>query len=180
MLKKLKKGDYITFELLFKEYQPKLFAIACRILKDSEKAHEIVHDVFLNIWNNHKTIEIKKTLEAYLVVKVKGYSLNALRKNVKEKNLISETEISFFKLETEFYQNEDITSKMISDNLFNRFEEAMKDLPDQQQIIFRLSRIEGLTAGEIAEKTNTSKRTVETHIYNALKNLKIKLQDLLD
>lgn len=180
ILRKLKQGDYFTFEFVFKKYQPKLFAIAFRIVKDEEKAHEIVHDVFLKLWANRKQIEVKKTLEAYLVVKVKSYSINAFRLKMKDKNLVSEIDIEFYNLETTYYQDEQITQHMNSENLKDRYLKAVSELPDQQQLVFKLSRMEGYTAQEIAKKINIARRTVETHIYQALKTIKSKLKDLLN
>ncbi len=49
---------------------------------------------------------------------------------------------------------------------------AIASLPDRNREIFRLNRIDGLTNQEIADELNLSKRTVETHISNALKKIK--------
>jgi len=51
-------------------------------------------------------------------------------------------------------------------------------LPPQCRNIFTLSRVKGLSNGEIAEKLQISKRTVETQISNALKTLRTKLKHL--
>ena len=49
---------------------------------------------------------------------------------------------------------------------------ALERMPKQQSKVFRMSRDEGLSHDEIAQRLNISKRTVETHIYNAVKSLR--------
>jgi RNA polymerase sigma-70 factor (ECF subfamily) len=48
----------------------------------------------------------------------------------------------------------------------------VSSLPEQQRKIFQLSKEQGLSSDEIAKELNLSKRTVENHLYRALKYLK--------
>jgi RNA polymerase sigma-70 factor, ECF subfamily len=175
ILKRIRQGDQQTFELVFNKYHPKLFKLAVHILKEKETAAEIVNDVFVSLWENRKEVEIKKNLEAFLVVKVKSYAINALRKKIKGLSNTSESHFGLLQLEIYYYQDEDITQKIFSENLYRQFMDIIGRLPEQQQKIIKMSRLEGLTANEIAEKTNLSKRTIETHIHQALKFIKTGL-----
>lgn len=49
---------------------------------------------------------------------------------------------------------------------------ALERMPEQRRRVFLMSREEGMTSPEIAEKLNVSVRTVEQHIYKALQDLK--------
>ncbi len=51
-------------------------------------------------------------------------------------------------------------------------EEAICSLPDKCREVFRQSRQENLTNKEIAEKTQTSVKTVEAQITKALKHIR--------
>lgn len=51
-------------------------------------------------------------------------------------------------------------------------EQSLKDLPDQQRIIFNLSKKEGLTHKQIAEKLDISPLTVRNHLRRALINIR--------
>ena len=56
-------------------------------------------------------------------------------------------------------------------------ERAIADLPKQCRQVFELSRYDGLKYKEIAERLGISVKTVETHMSNALKILRITLKD---
>ncbi|MDE5919903.1 MAG: sigma-70 family RNA polymerase sigma factor, partial [Duncaniella sp.] len=56
---------------------------------------------------------------------------------------------------------------------------ALSELPDKCREVFVLSYIKGLKSKDIAEAMNVSVRTVETHIYKALRILRSRLKYLV-
>jgi len=59
-------------------------------------------------------------------------------------------------------------------------EDAVKELPEQRQIIFRMSRFQNMKHKEIATELNISPKTVETQIYRSLIFLQGKLRHYLN
>jgi RNA polymerase sigma-70 factor (ECF subfamily) len=59
-------------------------------------------------------------------------------------------------------------------------EKAICELPEQRQMIFRMSRFQDLKHKEIAEKLHISPKTVETQIYRSLSFLREKLKSYLN
>jgi len=51
-------------------------------------------------------------------------------------------------------------------------EAAIEDMPPKQREIFVLSMYDSMTDDELAKKFGISKRTVQTHLYNASKHVK--------
>ena len=51
-------------------------------------------------------------------------------------------------------------------------DEVLEKLPKQQQVVFRMSRLEGLNYDEIAEQLNISRNTVKNHLVQAVKNIR--------
>lgn len=58
--------------------------------------------------------------------------------------------------------------------LFN----LLKQLPDSQQIVFILNKIEGLSYQEIAQIQNTTESAVDSLLQRAKQNLKKKINNL--
>ena len=54
--------------------------------------------------------------------------------------------------------------------------EALSELPDKCREVFVLSYVNGLKSKDIAEAMNISVRTVEAHIYKALRLLRSRLK----
>ena len=64
------------------------------------------------------------------------------------------------------------TEKMIGAELQKRISEAVNDMPPVRKQVFEMSREHGMSYREIAETLSVSSKTVETHIYKALKQIK--------
>jgi RNA polymerase sigma-70 factor (ECF subfamily) len=110
-------------------------------------------------------------IKSYIYKSAVNYIYNFLRKNTIRTRYI-ESEIN----EGKTYS--DITyEQVIVKDLENSIYSIIDTLPLQQQQVIRLSRIEYLSHEEIAEKLNISLRTVENHIYRALKTIKKRLED---
>src|SRR5690606_10556049 len=70
------------------------------------------------------------------------------------------------------------TEESISaNNLHGFIDDAVGNLPAQQQLIFRLSREEGMTHEEISRHLQISKSTVKNHLVAALRTLRRTLSE---
>ena len=172
-LSTLKSGDEKAFEQIFREYYQGLVGYAIKMLKEKEGAEEIVQEVFVKIWEKRETVEIKTSLKSYLFRSVHNHCLNQIkhieiRENYKQDNKE--------RIERE---QEDFTEKFNQFELQRQIEQAINELPEQRQKIFRLSRFEGLKYREIAEQLDVSVKTVEAQMGKALKSMREALKEYL-
>ena len=154
-----------NFERLFKDFFPPLMAFARKILGDEDDARDVVHQVFINLWEKRKELDLSTSLKSYLFTSVHNRSLNVIRDRLK----FSSAEVP------EVAGEWDVSAQLESMELEEKIREAIDSLPEKCREIFELSRFEGLKYGEIATQLNISIKTVENQISKALKILREQL-----
>ncbi len=171
LINRTKKGDKTAFEILFRFYYPGLVVFASQIVLDKDEAEEIVQDFFVRFWLKREKIKDYDSLKAYFFTSIKNRSLNYLKKQ--KTNPSSIDQFSELIDKNVLYEPD----LFIESEMQNKIKQVMGKLPPRCKEVFILSRINGLSNDEIAKKLDISKRTVETHISNALKVLKIELKE---
>lgn len=162
----VKTNDELAFNELFKRYWVRLYKTANQYLKDGEASEEVVHDVFLNIWNRREELEIS-SVPNFLLTAVRYQVYNRLRSA--KSPVIYEADHSAFASITDTNQAED---KIEEEELYRVMYDYLEELPKRCREIFCMSRIDQLSNDEIAARLGISKRTVENQITVALKHLR--------
>ncbi len=176
LINSIKEGNQKSFELVFKTYYARLCTFAFGYTKQMETAEDLVKDVFVNIWNNHKKLEIKTSVSAYLFRSVKNACINYLERD-KNRKLLSIDELKQQEIKiAEPLSTDYPISKILASELEDRIHTEIEKLPESCREVFKLSRFEGLSHKKIAEKLQISENTVKVQIYRALS----KIKDALD
>ena len=161
------------FEALFREHFTGLCYFARQYTHDLDMAREIVHTVFIRIWENRREFNWEKPARSYLFTSVYNRSMNFIRDNRK---FLTHEEASAQNLMTD---EKVYSDKLETAELENRIKQALLQLPEKCREVFELSRFEGMKYAEIASHLNISVKTVETHMSKALVILKTALRDYL-
>ena len=171
LLELLSKGDESAFAELYTRYWKKLFVIAYNRIKSVESAEDIVHDVFAGIWVNREKLQIE-FLENYLATATKYAVLGKIKKKVLERTYMTGTNTSpVFELPVE--------SALHHKQILETIKKEVEKLPQKCRLVFEYSRNEGMPVKLIAEKLNLSPKTVENHLYKAVKQLKLATKAFL-
>lgn len=169
LVQKLISGDESAFKAIFDCYKNKLYSFSLKITKSEDLAEEIVHDVFLKIWTGRDRINTEMSFDAYLFKITKNASLNFLKKAAADKALKRKL---FAFLENIDHHTE---YSIISSDDEHFLTKAIETLPPQQQLVFKMSRMEGMTHTQIADILKISKGTVKNYIMLATARLSKQL-----
>jgi RNA polymerase sigma-70 factor (ECF subfamily) len=170
LINRLRKGEGLAYELLFKEYYKVLTVFANKYVNDLETAKELVQDLFVHLYEKREYLDINSSLKSYLFRSTHNRCINYINaKKIRIRHadyIMNNADIQDNILEQEVNKTE----------LEHALYKAINQLPPKCRSIFKMNRFEGLSNGEIAERLKLSKRTVETQISKALKILRVKIE----
>lgn len=173
----VKEGDDSAFRHLYDIYYHRLFCIARQYLQDEFLAETIVSDVFFHLWETRKALDIRISLNAYLIRMVRNFSLNYLQKNYVEKEVsLNGIDLSSPLL---FLSEDYPLGRLMEKELIDKVHEEINRLPKETRQVFILSRLEELKHEEIATQLGVSVNTVKYHIKQALSILRARLKDYI-
>jgi RNA polymerase sigma-70 factor (family 1) len=157
LLMQVASGDENAFRQLFMMHHQQLGVHMLRITNSIELAEEVVQDVFLKIWFTRESLVRVDNFKAYLFVISKNHALNCLKKLAKERAMIKQ-------LEDTGSPNPEMAG---TDMYYNLLDEAIDQLPPQQQKVYLLSRHGRLKYTEIADQLELSRETVKKYLQIA-------------
>lgn len=169
LLERLYTDDEEALHLIFKAYYPLVCQCMLRIIPAQDTVEDLAQEVFIRFWQKRHQIVVNTSLQAYLRQMAINEALGYLRR----RRFFEEIP---YTLETD---SDPIQEAQFTD-LQDAIREGMDKLPPKCKVVFTLSRFEGLSYAEIAEKTGVSLKTVENQISKALKIMRNHLGPYLD
>lgn len=168
-----------TYKTLFRKHYTGLLFYAARLVGEDE-AEDIVQDVFVEFWKRKDSIDVGEQIQAFLYRSVYTKALNILKHRAIVENHNAE-EDEYYRKRLEYYQpdNSDVIRRIETRELRHEIYTAINELPDKCKEVFKLSYLHDMKNKEIADAMNISLRTVEAHMYKALKFLRGRLSHLL-
>ena len=150
---------------LYDLYKNAMYSAAFRILNDSDNAHDVLQDGFIEVFRDIASFRRDATLGAWIKIIIVRKALLKL------------------KLESRFETidlNQHDQAIEWPDNLTGEYlDKAIRELPAGYRAVFTLVEVEGYAHKEVAEMLQISEGTSKSQLYHAKKMLQKKLMDLV-
>lgn len=163
LLQRIAEGDEKAFRVIFDRYKERFFAVALKMTRSGETAAEIVQETFVALWLRRSALDKVENPSSYLFTIAYHHIYAWFKQQALEKQL--KKGLSEQSLQREAGVEEQLNDK----DSFRLLYQIIGQLPPQQQLIYKLNKIQGLSRDEIAEHLHISPHTVKNHLQQAVK-----------
>ena len=161
LIEELTEGNQEAFRMVFKAAYPQVRAFSKGFTKNDTDADDIAQQVFIKLWTKRAILANVRNFETYLYTITKNTVLNHMASQKAFMVDISDVR----NLSTE---NTSPLEQIEASDLQLLIDMTVENMPPQRQAVYKLSRVEGLSNDQIAERLGLQKKTVENHLNLAL------------
>jgi RNA polymerase sigma-70 factor (family 1) len=171
----LKKSDAAAFTELYDRYHARVYGYLLAMLKLPELSEDLVHEVFLKLWEARERLVVTGSFSAYLFRMCHNKAVDALRKQVHDREWLAALQATYTSMIDTTTSSGNITA---IDDTFSQelFDTALSSLTPQRRAVYRLCKQEGKSYREAAAALGISVHTVKEHMTNALADLRAFVQ----
>ena len=172
LFQQISAGDEQAFKSIFYLYKIHLFKVAIRLTKSKVIAEEIIQEVFLSLWISREHLSKVDDPSSYIYRCLLNQVSSYLKKEANQERIVRAA-IRYGQ------SSSDATEQLVEVHDTQRLiEHAIVQLPKQQNLVYRLSRQQGLSNNEIANHLHVSQHTVKSHLSKAIWFIKTYLKNL--
>ena len=164
----LKNSSQQAFGELYFRFRERLMYLCKRCLKNEADAEDVVHDVFLRLWETRHSLNAELSFSGYVQTIAQNFAINKL------KHLDVHSRFARNILMTGTDSTNETDDTIINNDYTALLLKLIESLPPRQKEIFTLSHLKGLTHKEIAELLHIPTANVKK--YASLASKKIKKQ----
>ncbi|MGN7721904.1 sigma-70 family RNA polymerase sigma factor [Chitinophaga sp. 22620] len=170
LLEQLRKGNMRAFNTLFERHSRRGVELATMIAGNRFEAEEIVSDVFFSFWARREKLPPIPLFQAYLFTAIR-YRAKTIAQLNKTVQVVPLDDYASRPQDSPV----DPLRQLASGELAGILHKAIEQLPAQRKLVFKLSRIDGLSYKTMASLLNISESTVKNQLAAALKTLRNSL-----
>jgi len=167
---RIRQNDKEAFRILYNRYSDRIYRFSLKHTGNADEARDVVQTVFINIWEHRTNLNPDGQLKSYIYRITVNILINYFKKRSQR-----------FRVIESMKKNDPSVADMTYEQIFFKdlekaIGEIVKTLPPERQRIFNMSRNDGLSHKEIAERLDVSVRTVENQVYRAVKEIRLILK----
>jgi RNA polymerase sigma-70 factor, ECF subfamily len=183
LMLRVKRGDAAAFAELVDKYKQPVTNLIFRMVRDAAEAEDLAQNVFLQVYKSAHRYQASARFTTWLFTIARNLCLNEIRR--RSRHPADSLEATYPEAEDQpARQFEDQKTFLAPDavlhqELEQKIDQAMADLPENQRTAILLCRQEELSYEEIAEVLDCSLSATKSLIHRGRETLKEKLKPYL-
>ncbi|MDH5257724.1 MAG: sigma-70 family RNA polymerase sigma factor [Gammaproteobacteria bacterium] len=171
-------GDRHALTKLYDRYASHVMAITFHIIKNRQEAEDLVHDVFIEAWQNSKSYDSGRgSVRNWLLLRARSRSIDRIRKLARTETRRDIDEGDLPKLDCEA---DPVAVDPLRQLDHRQARIAIGMLSSEHALLIRASYFEDLTYREIAKKYEIPEGTVKSRMLAAFKILRSQLNSPME
>jgi RNA polymerase sigma-70 factor, ECF subfamily len=163
------RRDPDALAAIYERYESTLRSVIISVLHEDGETDDVLHDVFIQLWNRADRFVAEKGLHGFLVTLARRRALDRLRRRLAYRRATDRFET---RMTAEF--NDKVRGhgvKPIDFDLSELLSKMIRLLPEPQQEVVQLTFFEGMSQRQIAAAKCIALGTVKTRLQLAHKKL---------
>jgi RNA polymerase sigma-70 factor (ECF subfamily) len=179
LIRRAKNGDREAFMVLVKRYEKPIYQLIFRLTGNREDAADLTQETMLKAFKALKSFQEKSSFHTWLHRIAVNLSLNFLKRNRAQKNQLEYLD-NRLNEETEFQAVSVADNWQASEELREKLEKALEELPLLFKTTFSLVVFQGMSHRQAAEVLGCSEGTVSWRVHESRKMLREKLKSFIN
>jgi RNA polymerase sigma-70 factor (ECF subfamily) len=175
LILRVQGGDRVSYDLLVKRYQRRIYFLALRMARDHDVADDIAQETFVRAWFAIGSFEIGRNFYTWIYRICMNLSINHLKRRrfaVAASQMSDETD----PLEREAGGASPYDA-MVSEEMTSRIESAIESLSPKYKAVLVLRVYENMSYEDIARTLEISVGTVMSRLFRAREKIREALEE---
>jgi len=180
LIKRAKEGDRQAQAQIVVKYERMVYNLALRLLGDQDLAEGVLQETFLKVIQALPNFKEQSQLSTWIYRIATNQALMRLRSKKRRKQSFDENIENENRDYSAFIRSleKDPLDSLINQELKEKLDKAIGELPDNYRTVFVLKDIEGLALKEISDMLDISLPAVKSNLHRARIALRNKLAEL--
>lgn len=195
-IQQVRSGDMDGLRVLYERHRGRIYQLGCRYLGDAAEAEDLVQQVFIKAYENAAKFRGEAQVSTWLYRIAVNAALERRRRRrtvgiedvhplggaalASTANLEAEVRSGWTHRPAMAGRDVDADPGLVAErrSIRLRVNKALEELSPTQRLAFVLRHWEGMSIREIAEVLGAAEGTVKSHLFRAVRTLRVELADL--
>ena len=183
LVERVRNGDRAAFQLLFRKYNRRAYAVALGVLKRPDDAMDVVQEAFIKVHKNIGTFQGASSFYTWLYRIVMNLAIDHIRRKRKIVEWGDDVPLhevagdgSLVPKVEDAHPGRSVERRELSDKI----RQALDTLPEYHRAVILLREVEGMSYEEMAEVLDVPKGTIMSRLFHARRKMQEQLNSYLE